>query len=99
MTRRDEPGLSVYQLAVFLSCYTRDGKHTVRDIAQEIGTSKANVTRAFDKLVERGLVSRQTDPLDGRTVYAGHTQAGGALLAEFADIAGAFSKQGTARAA
>ncbi len=99
MVRRDDPGLSVHQLAVFLSCYLGDGEQTVRDLAQEMGASKASVTRAFDKLVERGLLSRETDKIDGRTVYAGQTEAGAALLAEFGDVAGAFIKETDARAA
>jgi len=99
MIRRDDPGLSVYQMAVFLTCYQDEGEQTVRGLAQTMGASKAGINRAFDKLVERGLLARRTDTADGRAVYAAHTEAGAALMAEFADIAATFHKQAPARAA
>ncbi len=99
MVRRDDAGLSAHQLAVFLSCYLRDGELTVREMVQEIGASKASITRAFEKLVERGLVSRHSDPQDGRKVYVGPTKAGSELLAELKLIGQNVMQQTDAKAA
>jgi len=99
MVRRNDAGLSAHQLAVFLSCYLADGDITVREMAQEIGASKASITRSFDKLVERGLVARQSDPTDGRLVYVRRTKAGVDLLAEMSAIGQNLMQRSEAKAA
>jgi DNA-binding MarR family transcriptional regulator len=55
LVRRDGPDLSARQLGVFLTCYLRDGGHTVRGLAAELNVSKPAITRALDRLGELDL--------------------------------------------
>ena len=47
LVRRDGVDLSSRQLGVFLTCYLRDGGHTVRGLAAELNVSKPAITRAL----------------------------------------------------
>ena len=68
LVRRDGVDLSSRQLGVFLTCYLRDGGHTVRGLAAELNVSKPAITRALDRLGELDLARRKVDPLDRRSV-------------------------------
>jgi len=87
LVRKDGPSLSSHQFGVYLTCYLKDGNHTVRGLAQELGVSKSVITRALDKLGELELAVRRTDPADRRSVIVERTPAGRAMLGELRDIA------------
>jgi len=80
LVRRDGADLSARQLGVFLTCYLRDGGHTVRGLAAELNVSKPAITRALDRLGELDLARRKVDPLDRRSVLVQRTMKGAAFL-------------------
>ncbi|QDH17602.1 MarR family transcriptional regulator [Swingsia samuiensis] len=82
MVRRDGPDLSARQLAVFLTCYLKEGAHTVRGLASDLKVSKPAITRALDRLGELDLARRKVDPLDRRSVLVQRTLKGSAFLRE-----------------
>ena len=55
---------------------------TPRELAQIERVSPPSMTRTVSALVERGLVFRQDDPLDGRQVFISLTASGLLLLQE-----------------
>ena len=98
LVRRDGVDLSARQLGVFLTCYLRDGAHTVRGLATELNVSKPAITRALDRLGELDLARRKTDPLDRRSVIVQRTLKGSAFLRDLRGImneAATGSKRGT----
>lgn len=86
LVRRDGPDLSARQLGVFLTCYLRDGAHTVRGLAAELNVSKPAITRALDRLGELDLARRKVDPLDRRSVLVQRTVKGAAFLRDLRSI-------------
>lgn len=86
LVRRDGPDLSARQLGVFLTCYLRDGGHTVRGLAAELNVSKPAITRALDRLGELDLARRKVDPLDRRSVLVQRTMKGAAFLRDLRSI-------------
>lgn len=97
LVRRDGPALSAHQLAVYLTCYLKDGNHTVRGLAAELNVSKSVITRSLDKLGEMDLTKRIPDPADRRSVLVERTQPGWRLLDELRRMAGGIAR--TAREA
>jgi DNA-binding MarR family transcriptional regulator len=87
LVRRDGPALSSHQFGVYLTCYLKEGDHTVRGLAAELGVSKSVITRALDKLGELELAARKTDPMDRRSVIVQRTEAGRAMLDDLRKIA------------
>ena len=88
LVRRDGVDLSSRQLGVFLTCYLRDGGHTVRGLAAELNVSKPAITRALDRLGELDLARRKVDPLDRRSVLVQRTPKGSAFLRDVHKIIG-----------
>ena len=88
LVRRDGVDLSSRQLGVFLTCYLRDGGHTVRGLAAELNVSKPAITRALDRLGELDLARRKVDPLDRRSVLVQRTPKGTAFLRDVNKIIG-----------
>ena len=88
LVRRDGPDLSARQLGVFLTCYLRDGGHTVRGLAADLNVSKPAITRALDRLGELDLARRKVDPLDRRSVLVQRTLKGAAFLRDLRSIMG-----------
>jgi DNA-binding MarR family transcriptional regulator len=86
LVRRSGPDLSARQLGVFLTCYLRDGGHTVRGLAAELNVSKPAITRALDRLGELDLARRKIDPLDRRSVLVQRTLKGAAFLRDLRGI-------------
>src|ERR1700759_274632 len=86
LVRRDGPDLSARQLGVFLTCYLRDGGHTVRGLAAELNVSKPAITRALDRLGELDLARRKVDPLDRRSILVQRTLNGAAFLRDLRSI-------------
>ena len=99
LVRRDGPDLSARQLGVFLTCYLRDGGHTVRGLAAELNVSKPAITRALDRLGELDYARRKVDPADRRSVLVQRTVKGAAFLRDLTKIlseASAAAKKGQA---
>src|ERR1700709_240946 len=86
LVRRDGVDLSSRQLGVFLTCYLRDGGHTVRGLAAELNVSKPAITRALDRLGELDLARRKGAPLDRRSVLGQRTTKGAAFLRDMRGI-------------
>lgn len=92
LVRHHGPELTMRQLSVLLTVCLVDGPHTVRGLAAELNVSKVAITRALDRLTTLGLVRRQDDPRDRRSVLAVPTTGGMAFLAALrrtmAEVAG-----------
>src|SRR5258708_14050983 len=88
LARRDGVDLSSRQLGVFLTCYLRDGGHTVRGLAAELNVSKPAITRALDRLGELDLARRKVDPLDRRSILVQRTLKGASFLRDLRSIMG-----------
>jgi DNA-binding MarR family transcriptional regulator len=82
LVRRRGADLTARQLGVFLSVYLHDGPHTVRGLAAHLQICKPAVTRALDRLGELGLVRREDDPRDRRSVLAERTDLGSSFMGE-----------------
>jgi DNA-binding MarR family transcriptional regulator len=95
LVRRDGADLSARQLGVFLTCYLRDGGHTVRGLAAELNVSKPAITRALDRLGELDLARRKVDPLDRRSVLVQRTMKGAAFLRDLRAIMSEAANGGT----
>jgi DNA-binding MarR family transcriptional regulator len=95
LVRRDGADLSARQLGVFLTCYLRDGGHTVRGLAAELNVSKPAITRALDRLGELDLARRKVDPLDRRSVLVQRTMKGAAFLRDLRAIMSEAASGGT----
>ncbi len=85
--RAPVPDLTNRQMAVLLTVYLTDPPHTVRALARLLGVHKPVITRALDRLSRHGLVRRQRDPADRRSVLVQRTVKGAVFLSEFYDIA------------
>ncbi len=77
---KDDPDLSVRQLAIMLAVYLDDGPHTVRGLAAHLGVSKPAITRGLDRLGMLDLTRRKVDPMDRRSVLVVRTLQGAAFL-------------------
>lgn len=86
LVRRDGVDLSARQLAVFLTCYLKEGAHTVRGLAADLNVSKPAITRALDRLGELDFARRKVDPLDRRSVLVQRTLKGAAFLRDLRSI-------------
>jgi DNA-binding MarR family transcriptional regulator len=80
VTRQDCHELTIRQLAVLLTCYLLDEDHTVRMLAARLRVSRAAVSRMLGHLVGEGLIKRQADPSDGRSVLFERTLSGWLFL-------------------
>lgn len=78
--------LTVRQTALLLCVYLTPPPHTVRALASELNISKPAVSRAIDKLSVLGLLKRQTDENDRRSVKLSRTLSGAEYVSELADI-------------
>jgi DNA-binding MarR family transcriptional regulator len=96
LVRRDGADLSARQLGVFLTCYLREGPHTVRGLAAELNVSKPAITRALDRLGDLELARRKIDPLDRRSVLVQRTLKGAAFLRDLRSIMTESASGGTA---
>jgi DNA-binding MarR family transcriptional regulator len=80
--RLDERDLTARQLAVLLVCRMDDPPHTVRGLAERLNIAKPAITRAADRLEELGLLKREPDERDRRSVLLFATAAGRAYVHE-----------------
>ena len=78
--------LSTRQTAVLLSVYLTPEPHTVRALSAELNISKPAVSRAIDKLSVLGLIRRQTDENDRRSVNLFRTVEGARYVSMLGDV-------------
>lgn len=69
---------------------TQQSEISVRDIFTRVDMDRARVTRAVQRLVERGYVSKLANPDDRRLVKLALTTSGHHLAAELSALATAF---------
>lgn len=74
-----EMDLTMSQLKLLLLVASSDGSR-VGDLAHALGVTPPTVTASLDRLVDRGLVRREDDPIDRRLVIARLTPGGRDLL-------------------
>lgn len=77
---RGDHGLTLTQLACLATLH-RHGPMTPGDLAAHERVQPPSMTRTVTGLADRGLVTRETDPDDGRQVVVSLTEQGGELLA------------------
>jgi DNA-binding MarR family transcriptional regulator len=75
-------GLTLAENLVLCQVAMAPGKSLrMADIARLLTIAKSAVTKTVDRLEERGLITRQRDPSDRRTVHATLTAEGAKLFA------------------
>ncbi|MBR4126846.1 MAG: winged helix-turn-helix transcriptional regulator [Alphaproteobacteria bacterium] len=82
----NDTDLSSRQTAILLNVYLTEPPHTVRALATDLNISKPAVSRAIDKLSVLGLIKRQTDEKDRRSVNLYRTIEGAQYIMRFGDI-------------
>ena len=82
----NDTDLSSRQTAILLNVYLTEPPHTVRALAADLNISKPAVSRAIDKLSVLGLIKRQTDEKDRRSVNLYRTIEGAQYVMRFGDI-------------
>lgn len=85
MLRESGPDLSSRQISVLMTVYMDDGPHTVRGLAATLRISKPAITRALDRLCQKGLLIRKTDDKDRRSVLIQKTAKGSDFLRDFGE--------------
>ncbi|WP_370232367.1 MarR family winged helix-turn-helix transcriptional regulator [Cognatishimia sp.] len=93
---REKFGLSIPEWRV-LAHLMKEGKASVRDIEARVTMEKSKVSRAADRLRERGLLTKRADTVDRRLVHIELTQEGEALMAELIPMVIALQKDVEAR--
>jgi DNA-binding MarR family transcriptional regulator len=78
------PDLTARQQALLLTIHLDAGPHTVRGLSAGLGIGKPAVTRGLDLLEHNGLIRREPDPADRRSVLITGTESGAALLSAMA---------------
>ena len=84
MVSDNGPDLTARQLQMLLTVTLTPGPHTVRGLAAALVISKPAITRATDRLVELGFVTRRPDPKDRRSVIIAATRVGRDFLGRLA---------------
>lgn len=83
----DVPDLTARQFALFLQVYLIDPPHTVRGLAATLNMSKPAVSRALDRLSALGLLRREPDSGDRRSILVKRTVSGAMFLRDFSALA------------
>jgi DNA-binding MarR family transcriptional regulator len=80
--------LSIAEYSVLLAVWylEREGKMTVRAIADHLHVAAAYVTSEVGKLVDKGLLTKRPDPDDRRAVGVGLTRSARGVLARLAPM-------------
>jgi DNA-binding MarR family transcriptional regulator len=79
----DDLSLTEYDVLFNLSRYP-DHRARLRDLNKQLLLTQPSVSRLVDRLSARGLVTKRTDPADGRGTIVTLTEAGYALFREVA---------------
>lgn len=66
---------------------TPDGRMPMKQLAESVLMSKSGVTRLVDRMVDAGLIARESCRTDGRVVYAVITRKGRLLFNKAAPVA------------
>ena len=77
--RLEKRGVSVPQWVVLRSLFDREGVPLL-ELAREVGVDGGALSRMVERLVQKGLVSREVDPEDRRAVRIRLAQAGRDLV-------------------
>lgn len=85
--RSVSPDLTNRQLALVLLACRTDGPHTVRGMAKVMKVTKPVVTRALNTLCNLGLLRRERETDDRRSVFIRPTTDGNAFLQQLAGAA------------
>src|SRR3546814_15854386 len=72
-------------MAVLLTVYLTSPPHTVRGLAEGLNVSKPAITRALVRLSAIGMIRRQQDDSDRRSVIVHRTVKGTVQLPEFGE--------------
>ncbi|GAA0274065.1 MarR family winged helix-turn-helix transcriptional regulator [Streptomyces polychromogenes] len=81
-----EHGVTVSQWAVLITVH-RDDASTTREVARYVGIDAGAVSRLVDRLIAKGLMSRESDPGSRRIMRLTLTEAGRELTPRLAEIA------------
>ncbi len=85
-----EPKLAVYNLGRgtphFLIAIARMGTATPHELSRDLHIDRANTTRAIQKLLDRGLVKKESCPTDARTFRLSLTEKGEEIVPEIKKI-------------
>ena len=81
-----ETGLTLGDFDVLAQLTMAGGVLRMTELATRAFSSRSNMTRRIDRLVEEGLVCRQVDDADARGVVIALTDAGVARLTETAPV-------------
>jgi DNA-binding MarR family transcriptional regulator len=81
-----EHGVTVAQWAVLITVYRGDAT-TTREAARYIDIDVGAVSRLVDRLIAKGLMSREPDPASRRTLRLALTDAGRDLTPHLVEIA------------
>src|SRR5215218_7891257 len=81
-----ETGLTLGDFDVLAQLAGANGELRMTDLAARAFSSRSNMTRRIDRLVEEGLVCRRVDDADSRGVVVALTERGLARLAETAPV-------------
>jgi DNA-binding MarR family transcriptional regulator len=76
-----------------LAHITQEGAASVRDIEARVTMEKSKVSRATDRLRDRGLVSKRTDTVDRRLLLIELTPEGQSLMKELLPEVAAIQRQ------
>jgi DNA-binding MarR family transcriptional regulator len=77
-------GLSLTQLNALRA--VERGACSAGELAQQVGVPPSSLSRILERLEQRGLVERRTDPADRRRVRIALLPSGAATLAELRDV-------------
>ncbi len=73
--------LSFNEYDVLFNLSRQDGHRLrIRDLSRHLLLTQPSVSRMVDRLVSRGLVSKESDPIDGRGTFVCLTDSGYALF-------------------
>lgn len=75
IARRLDPEIEPASYSV-LAILQQDGRQRMTSIARQLGIGKPTLSRQLATLAERGLVTKDTDPLDGRAQLLSLTEEG-----------------------
>ena len=82
----EETGLTLGDFDALAQLATAGGELRMTELAARVFSSRSNLTRRIDRLVDEGLVRRCVDEADARGVVVALTDAGVARLAETAPV-------------
>jgi len=86
LVRDNDRDLTDRQMAVLLTVYLEPPPHTVRGLAEKLGVTKPEITRALDTMGRIGLLTRHRDEADRRNVLVHRTLEGSLAVERLGDI-------------